>query len=257
MLTVLSPAKSLDYDTPLPLLSPTQPLFQARAVELAMQARSLSPDDLRQLMDISEPLAVLNAGRFQAFQAQPAADITRPALFAFNGDVYTGFDAHSLAPAALPEAQARIRILSGLYGMLRPLDAIQPYRLEMGTAFRTSAAKTLYGYWGTTVSDALAAELGSHADPTLINLASQEYFGVVQPERLPGSVITPVFKEVRGGKAQIISFFAKKARGQMARFIVDQQLDRPESLKNFSVDGYRYEASLSDATSWVFTRQKS
>jgi uncharacterized protein len=251
MLLLLSPAKSLDLDSPLPAHAPTQPQFLAEASALAATARTLGAAKLKEMMGISDALAGLNAGRFNAFHTPFTPNNARPALFTFNGDVYTGFDASSMSSAALTFAQTHVRILSGLYGLLRPLDLIQPYRLEMGTALKTDRGGSLYAYWGDRLTDALNDE----APSAVINLASQEYFGAVQPKRLHAPLITPLFKEWRGNKLQVISFFAKQARGRMARFVCDQALDRVDGLKDFALDGYRFDASLSDATTWLFTRR--
>jgi uncharacterized protein len=225
-----------------------------QTLELLNYAARLSADDLARLMDISDKLASLNHARFRAFSAEHGPDNARPALLAFKGDVYLGLEAETLDAAGLSRANQRLRILSGLYGLLRPLDLMQPYRLEMGTALSTSRGKTLYAFWENRIADLLAADLADHDDPTLINLASQEYFGAVKPERLPGRVIACHFKEVREGEPKIISFFAKKARGAMARFIIDGALDRPDGCKDFAWGGYGFAPRLSDETNWVFTR---
>lgn len=251
MLTVLSPAKSLDFESPHPDAGFTQPHFLDKAEKLARAAARLKPEALRELMDISEPLALLNAGRFRAFSTPFTPDNARPALFAFNGDVYTGLDATSLSASQIAFAQCHLRILSGLYGLLRPLDLMQPYRLEMGTAFATRGHQNLYSFWKAQLTRKLAEELDG---ASLVNLASQEYFGAVEAKQLPGGVVTPVFKEVRDGTPRIISFFAKKARGSMARFICQNAIDRPEGLKDFAQDGYRFDASGSDGTTLLFTR---
>lgn len=254
MLTLISPAKSLDFESALPALEPSLPQFLPESEKLVKAARKLRAADISALMGISDKLAALNVARFRNFSTPFTPDNARPCLFAFNGDVYTGLQAPSLKKADLTYAQKHLRILSGLYGVLRPLDLIQPYRLEMGLPLAVGKAKTLYAFWGDRLTTALAAELATHKSPVLINLASQEYFRAVQSKGLPGPVITPVFKEIRGNKAQIISFFAKKARGVMARHIITQRIDRPEGLKDFVEDGYRFDPMLSNETLWVFTR---
>lgn len=263
MLAVLSPAKALDFETPLSpdLTAPplaeragAQPRLLEDALELVKTARKLKAQDLKAMMGISDALADLNVARFKAFSTPFTPDNARPALFAFNGDVYGAFEVRSAKAETIASAQDRVRILSGLYGLLRPLDLIQPYRLEMGVSFATAKAKTLTGFWGNRITELLARDLEGHADQTLVNLASQEYFSAVRPRLLPGSVITPLFKERRGNKLQVISFFAKTARGRMARFLCDQRMDRPDGLKDFALDGYRYEPNLSNACTWVFVR---
>ena len=252
MLTVISPAKTLDW-SPAPVAA-TPPLWPRDAARLARTARGLTLRDLRGLMDISDDLARLNRDRFRAFADDPAPDATRPAVFAFNGDTYLGFQARSLNPADLDHAQHHLRILSGLYGLLRPLDGIQPYRLEMGSRLHTRRGETLYDYWGDQIALALhrdAAEVGTE---TLLNCASQEYFAVARRPALGLRVITPEFREVRGDKAQIISFFAKRARGAMARFVIVNRLTEAEAVKDFALDGYRYDPARSQGDSWVFSR---
>lgn len=254
MLTLLSPAKSLDFETPLPPLETTQPQLLERARELAEYARKLSAQDLKELMGISDALAELNVARFRSFSTPFTSENARPALYAFNGDVYTGFDVKTLNAEAVAFAQEHVRILSGLYGVLRPLDLMQAYRLEMGVAFRTPQAKTLYGYWGETITNLLNEQVGGHDTRAIINLASQEYFGAVQPKKLNAPVVTPLFKERRGNQLKVISFSAKKARGLMARYICENRIDRPEGLKDFAQDNYRFDPHLSDETTWLFVR---
>lgn len=254
MLTLLSPAKSLDFETPLPPLETTQPQLLERARELAEYARKLSAQDLKELMGISDALAELNVARFRNFSTPFTSENARPALYAFNGDVYTGFDVKTLNAEAVAFAQEHVRILSGLYGVLRPLDLMQAYRLEMGVAFRTPQAKTLYGYWGETITNLLNEQVGGHDTRAIINLASQEYFGAVQLKKLNAPVVTPLFKERRGNQLKVISFSAKKARGLMARYICENRIDRPEGLKDFAQDNYRFDPHLSDETTWLFVR---
>lgn len=254
MLTLLSPAKSLDYETPLPPLEATQPQLLEHAQELVGHARQLSAEDLKKLMGISDALAELNVARFQGFSTPFTTENARPAIYAFNGDVYSGFDVKTLEAEAVNFAQDHVRILSGLYGVLRPLDLMQPYRLEMGVKFRTPQAKTLYGYWGETITNLLNEQLESHDNKAVINLASQEYFGAVQPKKLSAPVITPVFKELRGNQLKVISFSAKKARGTMARYICENKIDQPEALKDFALDNYRFDPHLSDENTWLFVR---
>ena len=256
MLTVISPAKRLDLaEVDLPGgLVPSAPMFAADAARLARAARKLSVADLRDLMEISEPLAVLNRDRFQAFAAAPPPDRLRPAARIFAGDTYAGLEAKTLSADALRWAQDHLRILSGLYGLLRPLDAIQPYRLEMGSKLATAKAADLYGYWGKRLARALRAQAAAVGTQTLINCASQEYFAAVDPGALKLRVITPVFLEDTAGEARIVSFFAKRARGAMARFIVEHRLTDASAIRSFDAGGYRFQPGLSEGDRWVFLR---
>lgn len=251
MLTVISPAKSLDL-TPVDLPA-TQPRWPADAARLAATARGLTLRDLRSLMDLSDGLARLNRDRFRSFAVAPTPERTKPALLAFNGDTYQGFDAKTLDAAGHDWAQDRLRILSGLYGLLRPLDAIQPYRLEMGSRLRTRRGPNLYAYWGDQIAKALRADAAAMGTDTLINCASQEYFHAADHKALKLRVITPVFHEVRGNTAQTVSFFAKRARGAMARFIVDNRLTDPMGIRDFTWGGYAFDPASLDDT-WVFLR---
>lgn len=257
MLTVISPAKRLDLG-PVTLpggMTPTAPAFAADAARLARVARRLSVDDLRKLMAISEPLAVLNRDRFRSFADDPQADRLHPAALTFAGDTYIGLEAKTLSEDALRWAQDRLRILSGLYGLLRPLDAIQPYRLEMGSKLATARAADLYGYWGTRLARALNAQAKTVGTAILVNCASQEYFGAVDKSALTLRVITPVFLEDKAGDARVVSFFAKQARGAMARFITENRLTDPASIRDFDLGGYRFQPQLSDGDRWAFLRR--
>ncbi|WP_422048363.1 peroxide stress protein YaaA [Shimia sp.] len=252
MLVVISPAKRLNWDA---VEGPTTaPDFQEDAVRLAKTARNLTLGDLRKLMDLSDDLARLNRDRFKAFEAEPDAEMTRPAVHAFAGDTYVGLDAGSLEQDEMAWAQDHLRILSGLYGVLRPLDAIQPYRLEMGSRLKTRRGSSLYDYWRTGPAKALRAQAEAMNTDTLINCASQEYFGAVDLKALKMRVITPVFMEERDGKAKIVSFFAKKARGSMARFMIHNRIQDPEGLKGFDYGGYRFQEDMSEGDRWVFLR---
>jgi hypothetical protein len=256
MITVISPAKRLDLG-PVTLpgdLTSTIPVFAADAARLARAARRLSVDDLRRLMTISEPLAVLNRDRFRSFADDPQGDQRHPAALTFAGDTYIGLEARTLSEDALRWAQDRLRILSGLYGLLRPLDAIQPYRLEMGSKLATAKAADLYGYWGKRLSRALNAQAETLGTDTLVNCASQEYFGAVDKTALKLRVITPLFLEDKAGEAKIVSFFAKQARGAMARFIAENRLTDPISIQSFDTGGYRFQPHLSDGDRWAFLR---
>ncbi len=257
MLTVLSPAKTLDYDTPPKTKKATQPQFLDRAEQLVADARQLSPADIRELMGVSESIANLNHERFMNWQPQFSLENAKQAVLAFKGDVYTGLDAESLDAKALTFAQKHLRILSGLYGLLRPLDLMQPYRLEMGLKFANSGGKNLYEFWGEDITAAVNEALGKSGSDVLINLASNEYFKSVKAKQLEGEIITPVFKDLKNGNYKMISFFAKKARGVMARYIVTQGLNEPEGLKDFAEDGYYFSPEQSTAREWVFLRDQA
>jgi uncharacterized protein len=252
MLVVISPAKSLDM-TPVQIPA-TTPAFQDDALRLAKTARGLSLGDLKSLMAISDDLARLNRDRFAAFAADPAPEAVKPAALAFNGDTYQGLEAKTLSADDLHWAQDHLGILSGLYGLLRPLDAIQPYRLEMGSKLKTRRGTSLYDYWGDTIAKALNARAADVGTDLLVNCASQEYFGAVDRKALKLRVITPSFMEVKDDKPRIVSFFAKRARGAMARFIVENRLTDAEAIKDFTSGGYAYDADLSEGDTWVFVR---
>ena len=250
MLTVISPAKKLDFEGVPLKLDATEPDYQADAYSLSRTARRLSVAKLQKLMSISPALAKLNQARFKDFAEAPTPEQVKPAALAFNGDTYTGLQAESFTAAELAYAQKHLRILSGLYGLLRPMDNIQPYRLEMGSRLATRRGKTLYQYWGSRIAEAIN-EIESD---TLLNCASVEYFSAVKPEALTPQVITPVFMEVRDGEAKIVSFFAKKARGMMARYVVQNQIETPEGLKSFDHGGYSFQPAESSTTKLIFTR---
>ena len=256
MLVVLSPAKKLDETSPLVTDVTTQPALLPDTLALMQTARGLSRGELKSLMHISDNLAELNFQRFQDFSTPFTSDNARPAAQMFAGDVYLGLDAGSLTPEDLQWSQAHLRILSGLYGVLRPLDLMQPYRLEMGTRLATERGRDLYAFWGERIGEAIAEELAEHSDPTLLNLASNEYFKSVAKKRLPGRVITPVFKDRRGGKSRTISFFAKRARGVMARYVIEERLEHAEAVKAFTGMGYAYQDDQSTALRWVFEREQ-
>ena len=243
MLTVLSPAKSLDFESATPAnvaKLATQPQFIAQAKQLNKLLRKLDVPQLAQLMSISDKLATLNVARNAEWSETFTLDNAKPAILAFNGDVYEGFDAKSMSLADLKQAQARVRILSGLYGILRPLDLLQAYRLEMGTALNNPKGKDLYAFWGEQLVKQLNAELATHKHKVLINLASEEYFKAIPLKALDVPVVAPVFKDKKSGSYKIISFFAKRARGTMARFVVQNQIDTADGLKTFSEDGYYF-----------------
>ena len=252
MLIVLSPAKRLDFTEADPALPATDRRFMEDTASLSKTARARTVAELRRLMGISDDLARLNRERFQAFEPESADGVQ--AAFAFAGDVYEGLRARDLDPAGLAFAQDHLRILSGLYGLLRPLDRIQPYRLEMGTRLKTRRGSSLYDFWGDRISKCLNADAAGQSDPTLVNLASQEYFGAVDAKALTLPVVTPNFYEDKDGDRRIISFFAKRARGTMARFAIDQRIEKAEDLKAFDRDGYRFDKAASTATEWIFIR---
>ena len=252
MLIVISPAKRLDWtprDTAM-----TDPAFAEDAVRLSKTMRNLTLADLKGLMDLSDDLAKLNRDRFKAFSDQPGTEAVRPAALAFAGDTYQGLEAATLDPDALDWAQKHLRILSGLYGVLRPKDAIQPYRLEMGSKLKTRRGTNLYAYWGDRIAKALRAEAGTLGTDVLVNCASQEYFGAVPKAALGLRVITPQFYELKDSGPKIVSFYAKKARGAMARYIVERHLTDPEALRDFDAGGYAYDAALSEPDAPAFAR---
>ena len=253
MLIVLSPAKTLDLDSPVTTKLHTRPDFLDRSAMLIARLRRLSPGQVGELMTISDALAHLNVGRYASWGEH--ADEARQAIMAFNGDVYAGFDARSLKPAQLAFAQDHVRILSGLYGVLRPLDLIHPHRLEMGTRLDNPDGKDLYAFWGARVTDTLNEAIAATGSTELVNLASEEYFKSVKPTLLDVPVITPVFEDFKNGKYKIISFFAKRARGLMARYAAVKGITEAAKLKRFKVDGYAFDKRASDATTWVFRRK--
>ena len=252
MLIVLSPAKRLDFTEADPALPASERRFRDDTASLSKTAKRQTRAELRRLMGISDDLAKLNAERFKAFDPDSTDGVQ--AAFAFAGDVYEGLKARELDPAALDWAQDHLRILSGFYGLLRPLDRIQPYRLEMGTRLKTRRGASLYDFWGDRISKQLNADAEGQPDPTLVNLASQEYFGAVDARALKLPVVTPQFREEKDGESRIISFFAKKARGSMARFAIDERLERAEDLKAFDRDGYRFDKAASSEAEWIFIR---
>lgn len=252
MLVVISPAKRLDWAER--DMATTQPDFQDDAIRLSKTARNLTLGELKKLMDLSDDLARLNRDRFRAFADAPDPEATRPAALAFAGDTYQGLEAASLDPNELAWAQNHLRILSGLYGLLRPLDAIQPYRLEMGSRLKTRRGKSLYDYWRDQLSKTLNAQAEQIGTDLLVNCASQEYFGAVAPKALKLRVITPVFMEDKGGTPKVVSFFAKKARGAMARFIIQNRLTAPEGILDFDTGGYAHRPDLSEPGKPVFLR---
>jgi uncharacterized protein len=255
MLFLLSPAKSLDYDTPAGDVAHTQPLFSKQSAELIKILRGYSPQDISELMDLSDALAGLNVARYHAWSPKFTAKNSKQAVLAFNGDVYDGLDARTLKAADLAWAQEHVCILSGLYGVLRPLDWMQPYRLEMGTALENPKGKNLYKYWGTQIADYLNERLLSEKTPVVVNLASQEYFKAVDTRALKARVIECVFEDWKGGQYKVISFFAKQARGLMARYAVTKKVSTPRQLEKFNLEGYAFDAKASEPDRLVFRRK--
>ena len=254
MLIVLSPAKSLDYKTPHKVKTTTLPEFVTESAKLIAELKKLSPQEIADLMGLSDQLAALNVGRYRDWSKKFTEENSKPAIYAFNGDVYDGFDVQTLNAKSLDFAQNHLRILSGLYGALRPLDLMQPYRLEMGTAFKNIRGKDLYAFWGERVTDSLKKLLEKEKKPLLLNLASEEYFKVLQAKSLGCPVISPVFQDGKDGKYKIISFYAKRARGLMARYVVENRITDPEDLRGFNLDGYKYVASESKLDKPIFRR---
>ncbi len=256
MLFLLSPAKSLDYDTPLPEGLPhTQPQFVADSTRLIEVLREQSPQQIASLMHISDALAALNVGRYAAWEPKFTATNSRQAVMAFNGDVYEGLQAQSLTPGELDWAQQHLGILSGLYGVLRPLDRMQPYRLEMGTRLATDAGANLYQFWGSRIAEHLNTRLQADATPVLVNLASQEYFKSVDRKVLKARVIECVFEDWKGGTYKIISFHAKRARGLMARHAIQHRVATPRQLEGFDAEGYAFAPAASAPDRLVFRRK--
>lgn len=257
MLTIISPAKKLDYSQLSEAQEFTQPLLLEHSEQLLNDLRLLSPDDICSLMGLSDKLGALNYERFQEWQTPFSTDNAKQAILAFKGDVYQGLDAEHMSTDELNWAQDNLRILSGLYGLLRPLDLMQPYRLEMGTKFANERGGNLYQFWGEIITNQLNKLLSVSPKSVLINLASNEYFKSVQPKNLQADIITPVFMDQKGDKYKIISFFAKRARGLMSAFIIKNKITDVEQLKTFNVDGYSFNSAMSEGNKWVFCRAES
>jgi len=253
MLILLSPAKRLDFD-PVPIApATTEPELMDRAAILSKTTRNLTRTKIKSMMGLSDDLAQLNYERFRAFDPEKNAD-GQPAIMTFAGEVYRGLDARSMNARDLDWAQDRLRMLSGLYGVLRPLDAIQPYRLEMGTRLKTRRGETLYDYWGADIAKTLNKTLDGHKSRTILNLASNEYFRAVDKKTLDADVIDVAFKEIKDGKARSLFMFVKVARGLMARWIIDNRIDDPAKLKDFNIEGYRFDPEASTDTTLEFSR---
>jgi cytoplasmic iron level regulating protein YaaA (DUF328/UPF0246 family) len=254
MLIVISPAKTLDFDTPPATKIATQPVFLEQSAQLMNQLQQLTPDKISSLMKISSKLGELNHQRFMDWQVPFTKSNAKQAALAFKGDVYTGLDAESFSATDFKFAQQHLRILSGLYGVLRPLDLIQPYRLEMGTKFANQGGKDLYQFWGTSPTEALNEQLRKLKTDVVLNLASNEYFRAVNKKLLNARIVSPVFKDLKNGDYKIISFYAKKARGLMAAWIVQNGITDVKQLKKFKADGYRFAADLSSPEAPTFIR---
>ena len=256
MILLLSPAKSLDFESPLPTGQATLPVFLDQSQLLVERLRKFSPAELAALMNISDPLAATNAARYAEWKQPFAGGKARQAALAFNGDVYEGLDARSLSEKDLRFAQAHVRILSGLYGVLRPLDLILPYRLEMGIRLENPRGKDLYTFWGERISDAVITALREAKSSAVVNLASVEYFKSVRTEKLAVPVIHPVFEDWSSGRYKVVSFYAKRARGLMARYAITQHITEPSKLQAFSEEGYAFDEKSSDEKRWVFRRKQ-
>jgi cytoplasmic iron level regulating protein YaaA (DUF328/UPF0246 family) len=261
MILVISPAKALDYETPPTTATFTQPDFLDQSAELIAVLREKSPAEIADLMALSDQLATLNVARYASWSQPFSPDNAKQALLAFNGDVYEGLDAKSLAATDLAWAQDHLRILSGLYGVLRPLDLMQAYRLEMGTRLANPRGKNLYEFWGERITEELnrllAREDDAGRERVLLNLASDEYFKSVKPKKLKGRIVTPVFEDWKGGRYKIISFYAKRARGLMSRYVITHRLDEVAALQGFDAEGYAFAADASDADTLVFRRREA
>jgi cytoplasmic iron level regulating protein YaaA (DUF328/UPF0246 family) len=257
MLFLLSPAKALDFETPVPDLPHTRPMFVKQSAELIKLLRNKSPQQIATLMRLSDSLACLSVARYQAWRPRFTANNARQAVLAFNGDVYLGLDARSLSGEHLCWLQDHIGILSGLYGLLRPLDYIQAYRLEMGTSLTNTQGRDLYSFWSSPISSYLHARLQRDDAPVLVNLASHEYFRAVDRKVLKARVVECVFQEYRNGQYKVVSFFAKRARGLMARFAALHRVDRPEKLKDFEAEGYAFHPKASGPNQLIFRRRSA
>lgn len=254
MLITISPAKTLDYESPLATTRYTQPQLLAQSAQLMAICRTLTPADIGSLMHISDKLAGLNAARFGEWQPDFTPENARQAILAFKGDVYTGMQAETFSEDDFSFAQQHLRMLSGLYGVLRPLDLMRPYRLEMGIKLANKRGKDLYQFWGDIITENLNSALQEQGDDILVNLASDEYFKAVNPKKLTATIIKPIFLDQKNGQYKVISFYAKKARGLMSRFIIQNQLSQTKQLTEFDLEGYQYDKARSQGNEFVFTR---
>jgi len=256
MLAIISPAKRLDFKSPSTTAKHSLPVFLKESKQLINVLRTKSPADISRLMNLSSNLADINYQRYAEWKTPFSPENAKPAALAFKGDVYLGLCADSFSERDLTWAQNHLRILSGLHGLLKPLDLIQPYRLEMGTKLETPNAQNLYGFWGNKVTNALNEMLSKQKQPILINLASHEYFGAVEPENINARIITPHFKDLKNGRYKFLSFYAKKARGLMTRYFIEQRISSLKVLKKFNVNGYYFSESLSRGDHWTFLRDR-
>lgn len=256
MLILVSPAKTLDFDTPPLTTESSQPAFLSDSQELIDQLKKMPAPRVSKLMKISDKLAQLNADRFKSWKLPLTTENSKQCLFAFQGDVYIGLDASTMKKTDINFAQKHLRILSGLYGVLRPLDLILPYRLEMGTRLANKRGQNLYHFWGDHITDSINDELKNRRKPLVVNLASNEYFKVVNPHKLNAELVSPVFRDKKNGEYKLISFFAKKARGMMSRFIIDNRIKTADGLKDFDIAGYKYNKKYSTDSEPVFTRDQ-
>lgn len=256
MLILVSPAKSLDYESSLNTESGTRPQFMDQSETLIERMREFSPPEVGELMGISDKLADLNFGRYLDWRPRNTSKNSRPAVLAFKGDVYIGMQAETFSQDDLDYAQDHLRILSGLYGLLRPLDLMQPYRLEMGTKLTTERGNSLYNFWGEMITEAINKQLRRTKAPALLNLASNEYFSAVNPKQVKTEIISPVFKDCKSGQYKIISFFAKKARGTMSRWVIQNRVENPDQLRDFDLDGYYFNEAESTPNKPVFYRDE-
>ncbi|WP_293730399.1 peroxide stress protein YaaA [uncultured Actinobacillus sp.] len=254
MLAIISPAKTLDYDSDIPKLAYTQPHLTDYSEQLIQICRQFSPNELASLMSISDKLAGLNVARYAQWQKAHNEQNARAAIYAFKGEVYAGLDAYSLTAEDIQFAQTHLAMLSGLYGLLKPLDLMQPYRLEMGTKLANPNGKDLYAYWGNIITQSLQQAIDNQGDNVLINLASDEYYKAVNAQQLKARIIKPIFLDNKNGKYKVISIYAKKARGLMCRYLIQNRLTHPEQLKAFDLEGYEFDDIKSTETEWVFKR---
>ena len=256
MLALISPAKTLDYESTLPTDSHTLPRFLDQSQQVIDVSRKLSATEIAKLMTVSEKIATLNVARFNDWNQDFNFANARQAIFAFKGDVYTGLDAYALADQEIAYAQQHLRMLSGLYGLLRPLDLMMPYRLEMGTKLANPRGHNLYEFWGNIITDLINEDLAEVKSELLVNIASDEYYKSVKESKIKADIIKPVFLDQKNGKYKVISFYAKKARGLMARYIIDNKIERAEDLKSFNTDGYYFDAESSLKGELVFKRNE-
>ena len=256
MLILVSPAKTLDYESPVTTHRVTSPDFIEQSAEIVEVCKKLSPVDISSLMKVSDKIAGLNVARFEQWRPEFTDDNSRPAILAFKGDVYTGLEAETFSEDDFEYAQSHFRMLSGLYGLLKPLDLMQPYRLEMGTKLSNPKGTNLYQFWGDSITNKVNETLKAQGDEVLINLASNEYFKAVKSKLVKGKIITPVFKDCKNGQYKVISFFAKKARGMMAKYIIQNRIDSIDALKRFDLAGYYYSEAESTEKELVFKREE-